>query len=133
MGKKNTKTITEMMEKAAERPHKELSADELTKMKQTLSQSFVDLRCVYRAVDEGHITWDQFIDCGNHVSGLVEDMIATGNKELTSLACYLNDALHGLTYLHNASEVIMPVWVETMPKDMLVDLAGATIKTVKTI
>ena len=121
----NTK---EMVDRAAKGPHKTLSAEQRNKIRQAIAQSFVDARCAYKAVMEGLADWKHFSNFGKHAAEFVEKAIATGDQELMSLACYLNDALMSMTYLQKASEVLLPVWMETMPKDMRECLAVNTTK-----
>lgn len=120
--------MKEMIDMAAKRPHKELSANKRNKIRQGIAQSFVDVQCAYRAVMEGLADWKHFTNCGKPASEFVKKAIATGDQELTSLACYLNDALMSITYFQKASEVLLPIWVETMPEDMRERLATSTTK-----
>ena len=92
--------ILEMIDRASKRPHKSLSAEQRDGIRQAIAQSFVDVQCAYRAVMEGLADWKHFTNCGKPASEFVKKAIATGDQELTSLACYLNDALMSITYFH---------------------------------
>lgn len=125
---KREANMIEMINKAAQEPHKELSAERRAEMKQLLSQHFVDSSCAFKAEWEGQADWGYFVDCGNEAANVIKAAIATGDEELTSLACYLNDALIGIKYFHNAKEVLLPIWAETMPRDMLGNLVATSVK-----
>ncbi len=120
--------MQEMIDMAAKRPHKTLSAEQRNEIRQAIAQSFVDVRCAYKAQMEGLADWEHFVNCGKRASEFVKDAIAMGDQELTSLACYLNDALMSMTYFQKASEVLLPVWMETMPEDMRESLTTDTTK-----
>jgi hypothetical protein len=107
-----------MIAKAAERPRKALSSKQKGEMRRDLSRSFVDVWCAYKAVCENITTMEHFMPHGNNAAITAKRAIATGDQELTSLACYLNDALMSIKYFQKASEVFLPIWLETMPKKL---------------
>ena len=110
--------INTMIAKAAERPRKALSSKKKGEMRRDLSQSFADVWCAYKAVCENVTTMEHFMPHGNKAASIAKRAIATGDQELTSLACYLNDALMSIKYFQKASEVLLPIWLETMPKEL---------------
>ena len=117
-----------MVDMATKKPHNALSAKRREEIRRAMAQSFVDLRCAYKAEMDGVVDWDHFIDQGSESSKAVKKAIATGDYELACLACCLNEALISMMYLHEASEVFLPLWMETMPKDMREYLVANTTK-----
>ncbi|MBQ3343903.1 MAG: hypothetical protein IJG84_18540 [Kiritimatiellae bacterium] len=108
---------------------KNLPALQRNKIKRDLAQSFVNARCANMAVMEGKAEWSYFIQQGERTAKVIEESMASGDNELINIARWAKDGLMSMACLAKATKVLIPIWMETMPKELRENLESTVVAT----